>query len=256
MARPSLALIVITRNNGRTLRRCLESADFVDEKILVDNSSTDDTRDIAEAFGARVVITTDFPGFSAQKQRALDLVKSDWILALDADEWILPPLKSEMLAALDNPGPHAGFDMPRLSSFCGRLLRHGDWARDRVVRLCRRSHASYGGGAVHDRIHVEGSTGRLGAPVMHEAVFDLEHALWRMNLYSTMTARERHLRGQAASLPGAMVHGFWTFFRSYVLRAGFLDGAPGFYQALTAGEGSFYRYAKLLEMNRAAGPPK
>jgi hypothetical protein len=89
---------------------------------------------------------------------------------------------------------------------------------------------------------------------MHEAVFDLEHALWRMNLYSSMTARERHLRGQRASLPGALTHGFWTFFKSYILRAGFLDGAPGFYQALTAGEGSFYRYAKLVEMKR--GRPK
>jgi glycosyltransferase involved in cell wall biosynthesis len=251
MARPSLSLIVITRNNGRTLRRCLESVDFVDEKILIDNSSTDDTQAIAAAFGARVVTTTDFPGFSAQKQRALDLVTADWVLALDADEWILPPLKAELLQALDNPEPHAGFDMPRHSSFCGRVLRHGDWARDRVVRLCRRSRASYGRDAVHDRIKVEGSIGHLGQPLMHEAVFDLEHALWRMNLYSSMTAGERHLRGQRASLPGALIHGFWTFFKSYVLRAGFLDGAPGFYQALTAGEGSFYRYAKLLEMNRS-----
>src|SRR6202521_3395889 len=102
MARPSLSLIVITRNNGRTLRRCLESVDFVDEKILIDNSSTDDTQAIAAAFGARVVTTTDFPGFSAQKQRALDLVTADWVLALDADEWILPPLKAELLQALDN----------------------------------------------------------------------------------------------------------------------------------------------------------
>ncbi len=251
MPRPSLSLIIITKNNGRTLRRCLESADFVDEKILVDNSSTDDTLAIAEATGAKITTTTDFPGFSVQKQRALDLVTGEWILALDADEWILPPLKAEMLAALEHPGNLAGFDMPRHSSFCGRLLRHGDWGRDRVVRLCRRSQASYGSGLVHDRIHVEGPVGRLRHPLLHEAVFDLEHALWRMNLYSTMTARERHERGQRISLPGAVGHGLWTFFRSYVMRAGFLDGAPGFYQALTAGEGSFYRYAKLKEMNRS-----
>jgi len=119
MARPSLSLIIITKNNGRTLRRCLDSADFVDEKILIDNASTDDTRDIAKASGARVVTTTDFPGFSAQKQRALDLATTDWILALDADEWIPAPLKAALLEALDNPGPHAGFDMPRHSSFAG-----------------------------------------------------------------------------------------------------------------------------------------
>jgi len=255
MARPSLSLIVITKNNARTLRRCLESADFVDGMVVVDNSSTDETRAIAESFGARVETTTDFPCFSAQKQRALNLVASDWILALDADEWISAGLKTELLAALDNPGSQAAFDMPRLSSFCGRSLKHGEWGRDRVVRLCQRSPASYGADAVHDRIRVEGPIGHLTQPLMHEAVFDLEHALWRMNLYSSMTARERNKRGQKASLPGAMVHGFWTFFRSYVLRGGFRDGAPGFYQALTAGEGSFYRYAKLRELNKGRTLP-
>jgi glycosyltransferase involved in cell wall biosynthesis len=254
MPRPSLGLIVITRNNGRTLSRCLHSADFVDEKILVDNSSTDDTIAIAMAVGAKITITADFPGFSAQKQRALDRVATDWVLALDADEWIPPELKAEMLTALEDPGAHVGFDMPRHSSFCGRTLRHGDWAHDRVVRLCRRSNARYGGGLIHDRMHVDGSIGQFRQPLMHEAVFDLEHALWRMNFYSSMTAQERHDQGRRGSLPGAFAHGFWTFFRSYVLRAGFRDGAPGFYQALTAGEGSFYRYAKLRELGR--GPAK
>ena len=75
-------------------------------------------------------------------------------------------------------------------------------------------------------MHVEGPVAQLASPLLHEAVFDLEHALWRMNFYSTMTAAERHEPGRKGSLPGAVVHGFWTFFRSYVLRAGFRDG-PG-----------------------------
>jgi glycosyltransferase involved in cell wall biosynthesis len=250
MARPSLSLIVITKDNARTLKRCLDSADFVDEKILLDNGSRDETLAIARAAGCRITETPDFPGFSAQKQRALEQATTDWVLALDADEWIEAPLKAEMLAALENPGEAAGFDMPRHSTFCGRLLRHGDWGRDRVLRLVRRTKAGYGGGLVHDRIRLAGRIVPLRSPLLHEAVFDLDQALWRMNYYSTLTARERHKAGRRASLAGAFGHGFWTFFRSYVIRGGFRDGAPGFFQALTAGEGSFYRYAKMVMLER------
>jgi len=255
MARPPLTLIIITKDNARTLKRCLDSADFVDEKILFDNGSSDATLAIAAAAGCRVTQTKDFPGFSAQKQRALAQARTDWVLALDADEWIETPLRAEMLAALEAPGDAAGFDMPRHSSFCGRMLRHGDWARDRVVRLVRRDKASYGGGLVHDRIQVQGRIVALASPLLHEAVFDLEQALWRMNYYSTLTARERHEAGRKGSLAGAVGHGFWTFFRSYVLRGGFRDGPEGFFQAMTAGEGSFYRYAKLMLLNRQGESP-
>jgi len=248
VARPGVSLIVITKDNARTLKRCLESADFAEEKILVDSGSTDATLAIARDAGCRIVETTDFPGFPAQKQRALEKVTTPWVLALDADEWIEAPLRAEMLAALEAPGDAAGFDMPRHSSFCGRFLRHGDWGRDRVVRLVRRDRAHYGGGWIHDRIHVEGRVVALRSPLLHEAVFDLEHALWRMNYYSTKTAEER--TGRRATLAGALGHGFWTFFRSYVLRGGFRDGPEGFFQAATAGEGSFWRYAKLVLLNR------
>ncbi len=249
-SRPSLSLIVITKDNARTLRRCLESADFVDERILIDNGSRDGTLAIAKEAGCRITVTEDFPGFSAQKQRALEQATGEWVLALDADEWIEAPLKAEMLAALSDPGDAAGFDMPRHSSFCGRFLRHGDWGRDRVVRLVRRSRAHYDDALVHDRIHVEGRIARLRNPLLHEAVFDLDHALWRMNLYSTMTALERHRAGRRTSLPAAFGHGLWMFFRNYVLRGGFRDGPEGLFQALTAGEGSFWRYAKLSLLNR------
>jgi glycosyltransferase involved in cell wall biosynthesis len=248
--RPRLSLIVITKDNARTLGRCLKSADFVDEKILFDNLSRDETVAIAEAAGCRVTVTEDFPGFSAQKQRALECATGEWVLALDADEWIEAPLKAEILAALANPGEAAGFDMPRLSSFCGRFLRHGDWGRDRVLRLVRRERARYGNAYIHDRIQVDGVIRPLNSPVLHEAIFDLEHALWRMNYYSTQTARERHDAGRRASILSAIGHGLWMFLRNYVVYGGFRDGREGFFQALTAAEGSFYRYAKLTQLNR------
>lgn len=250
MARPSLALLVITGNAGATLARCLNSGKFADEIVVLDSGSTDDTVAIAKAAGAQVSITPDFPGYAAQKQRALELARSDWIMAIDADEWIEPPLAEEILATIANPGGNNGFNIPRWSTFCGRRLRHGDWGSDSVLRLYRREAARYSGDQVHERIIVPEPIGWLKQPLMHEAVARLDQALIKMNRYSTLAAAERFKQGKSASLASAFGHGFWTFFRSFVLRLGFLDGAPGFYQALTAGEGSFYRYAKLRELHR------
>lgn len=252
MARPSLTLLVITGNAAATLARCLNSGRFADEIVVVDSSSTDDTVAIAEEAGARVSITPDFPGYAAQKRRALELATTEWIISLDADEWIEPPLAEEILATIANPGSNNGFNIPRWSTFCGRQLRHGDWGADSVLRLYRRESARYSGDQVHERILVPGLIGWLKQPLMHEAVASLDQALIKMNRYSTLAAAERFKEGKNASLASAFVHGFWTFFRSFVLRLGFLDGVPGFYQALTAGEGSFYRYAKLRELNRAS----
>jgi glycosyltransferase involved in cell wall biosynthesis len=255
MTRPTLTLLLITGNAGATLARCLESGRFADEIVVLDCGSTDDTLAIAKAAGARISTTPDFPGYAAQKQRALELAGCDWVMAIDGDEWIEPPLAREILATIENPGAHAAFHIPRWSSFCGRRLRHGDWGADSVIRLYRRAGSRYSGDRVHDRIIVEGPIGWLKNPLMHEAIVELHQALEKMNRYSSLTADERFLRGERTSLASAMVHGFWTFFRSFILRAGFLDGAPGFYQALTAGEGSFYRYAKLREMNRTRPRP-
>ncbi len=250
MTRPSLTLLVITGNAGATLARCLGSGKFADEIVVLDSGSTDDTVAIAKAAGARVSITPDFPGYAAQKQRALELARTEWIISLDADEWIEPPLAEEILATVANPGSNNGFNIPRWSTFCGQWLRHGDWGSDSVLRLYRREGARYSGDQVHERIMVPGPIGWLKQPLMHEAIAVLDQALVKMNRYSTLAADERFKQGKTASLGGAFLHGFWTFFRSFVLRRGFLDGAPGFYQALTAGEGSFYRYAKLRELSR------
>ena len=255
MARPTLTLLLITGNAGATLARCLESGRFADEIVVLDSSSTDNTVEIARAAGARVSSTPDFPGYAAQKQRALELARCDWVMAIDSDEWIEPPLRDEILATIANPGNCDAFRIPRWSSFCGRRLRHGDWGADSVLRLYRREGAHYSGDRVHDRIIVPGATGWLKQPLLHEAIAVIDQALEKMNRYSTLTADERFVRGERASLGGAIWHGFWTFFRSFVLRGGFLDGAPGLYQALTAGEGSFYRYAKLREMNRTRQRP-
>ncbi len=242
----TLSVVIITRNEQAAIRRCLESAACAGEIVVLDAGSTDETARIARECGAQVHVSSDWQGFGPQKNRALDLVTGDWVLSLDADEWISPELRTEIERVLAAPGGHAAFRMPRLSSYCGRFMRHSGWWPDHVTRLFRRGQARFSDDMVHERLIVNGTVGTLHEPLLHEAIRDLGDALVKMNAYSTAGAMMQLERGKTASLPGAVWHGAWTFFRTYVLRAGFLDGREGFMLAVSNAEGAYYRYLKLL----------
>ncbi len=241
-----LSAILITKNAGATLRRCLESVAWADEIIVVDSGSSDDTHDICRALGVKLTVAADWPGFGPQKNRALALATGDWVLSIDADEWVSPPLHDEIAAVLRVDTAANAYALPRRSSFCGRYMRHSGWWPDHVVRLFRRGNARFSDDRTHERLLVDGSVRKLRQPLMHEAITNLDQMIAKMNLYSTAGARTLHERGRRASLGTALLHGGWTFFRTYVLRAGFLDGREGFMLAVANAEGAYYRYLKLM----------
>jgi glycosyltransferase involved in cell wall biosynthesis len=242
----TLTVAVITRNEASVITRCLESVAWADEIIVLDSGSTDDTAQLARSLKAQVTTTTDWPGYGAQKNRALELATGDWVLSLDADEWVTPELRGELERAMRESGQQVAFTLPRLSSYCGRSMRHSGWWPDHVTRLFRRGAAHFSADLVHERLIVDGAVGRLQAPLMHEAIVDLEDALNKMNAYSTAGAMMRLERGHSGSLTAAIVHGVWTFVRTYVLRRGFLDGREGFMLAVSNAEGAYYRYLKAM----------
>ncbi len=241
-----LSVIVITRNAEPTIRRCLGSVAWADEVVIVDSGSSDRTLEICRSLGAKVHQTPDWPGHGPQKNRALDRASGTWVLALDSDEWITPEVRSEIEHAMTAPGGKVAFTFPRRSSFCGRFMRHSGWWPDRVTRLFRRDAARFSEDHTHDRLIVNGATGRLRPPIMHEAITDLDQMLAKMNLYSTASAHAFRRDGRRATLATALLHGGWAFFRTYFLRLGFLDGREGFMLAVANAEGSYYRYLKLM----------
>lgn len=243
-----VSAIIITKNAGAMIRRCIESVSWADETIVVDSGSTDDTAEICRAMGVNFSVTADFPGFGPQKNRALDLATGDWVVSIDADEWITPELRDEMRAAMTKPTA-AAYAVPRRSSFCGRYMKHSGWWPDHVVRLFRRDAARFSDDRAHERLLVDGVTRKLKQPLMHEAISTMDQMLGKMNLYSTASARMLHERGRKASLATAVFHGAWAFFRTYILRLGFLDGREGFILAVANAEGSYYRYIKLMLEN-------
>ena len=242
----TLSVIVIARNEAAVLARGLTSVRWADEIIVMDAASTDGTPDIARKLNAKVTTTVDWPGFGAQKNRALDLATGDWVLSLDADEWITPELRAEIERTLAAPGDNVAYKIPRLSSYCGRFMRHSGWWPDYVTRLFRRGAARFSDDLVHERLIVEGAVGTLRESLLHEAIVDLADALEKMNSYSTAGATMQFERGKTASLTSAVAHGAWTFVRTYILRGGFLDGRAGFMLAVSNAEGAYYRYLKLM----------
>lgn len=242
----TLSVIVIVRDNEAMIRRCLESVAWADEIVVVDGGSTDRTLDICREFTSKVYQPADWPGHGPQKNRALDFSSGDWVFSLDSDEWITPEVRAEIEAAIAAPGNKAAFMLPRRSSFCGRFMRHSGWWPDYVRRLFRRGMARFSDDRGHDRLIVNGAVGRLSRPIHHETVTSLDQLIDKMNTYSAMTAGNLHQHGRGASIFTALFHGGWAFFRTYFLRAGFLDGREGVMLAIANAENSYYRYAKLM----------
>lgn len=241
-----VSAIIITKNAEPTLRRCLESVRWADEIVVVDSGSTDRTLEICRELGATLHQTPDWPGHGPQKNRALERATGDWIVALDSDEWLTPELRAEVGRAMTDPRGKVAFAIPRRSSYCGRFMRHSGWWPDYVVRLFRRDSARFSEDHTHDRLIVNGATGKLRAPIMHEAITDLDQMLVKMNMYSSSAAQMKLREGRKATLFTALFHGSWAFFRTYFLRLGFLDGREGFMLAVANAEGSYYRYLKLM----------
>jgi len=246
--RPKLSVAVITRDEEPSIRACLESVSWADEIVVLDSGSTDATVEICRSLGAIVEIT-DWRGFGVQKNRAIERCRNEWILSLDADERVTTTLRTEIELGLAAPGNNVAFRIPRLSSYCGRQMRHGGWWPDYVARLFRRSHARFSDDLVHERLVADGAIGTLTQPLAHEAFVSLEEVLDKMNRYSSAGAQRLLAAGANGSVTRAVGHGLWAFVRTYLLRAGFLDGREGFMLAVSNAEGTYYRYLKLMLLN-------
>src|SRR5574340_373531 len=217
-----LSIILITKNEAANIRACLESVAWADEIIVVDSGSTDDTVAICKELGATVHVH-DWPGFGVQKNRALGYAAKDWVLSLDADERVTPELRAEIESVLETVRSD-GYEIPRLSSFCGRFMRHSGWHPDFVLRLFRRDKGRFSDALVHESVQLQGSIARLRQPLLHYSYRDFEDVLFKLNSYSSAASAMLQRKGKKGSLLQAIGHGLWAFIRTYFLRAGFLDG--------------------------------
>lgn len=204
---------------------------------------------MAQRMGAKVYSRHDWMGFGAQKNRALDLATGDWVISLDADERISDESKVEILRVIDSPTANA-YLLPRSSSYCGTFLRYSGWWPDHLIRLWRRGYARFSDDLVHEKVLTSGTVKKLQHPIIHYCHASHEEIIDKFNRYSSDNALQAFQRGKRATILDAMFHGCWGFFKTYFLQFGLLDGSAGLMYAISRAEASYYKYVKLIYLQR------
>lgn len=220
-----LSVAIVAKDEADRLPDAIRSARFADEIVVLDSGSADDTAALAVSLGARVV-HTDWPGFIAQKNRALEHVRHDWVLAIDADERVSPALADSIRAALQRPRA-SGYQMRRLTWWEGQPVRHGTFSRDWQTRLFRRDAARWVGREPHDRAQVEGPVARLEGELHHHPYRDLGEHLATIDRYAALGAAALHAEGRRAHTWDLLIRPPWHLLRALIWRLGLLDGARG-----------------------------
>ena len=247
---PPLSACIVAMNEADRIGDCIASLDFCDEILVVDSHSSDETREVAAAAGARVV-ERDWPGHVAQKEFAIREARHDWVLCIDADERVSPALRDQ-ITALQSAGfpEHAGWRCPRRSYYLGAWIEHG-WTPDWQLRLFDRQRGRWAGSDPHDRVDLDGSRGDLNPPLLHHPYRSLGEHLVTIDRYTTTMAEGLHARGRRAHLWQLFTRPMGRFLRFYLLKRGFLMGGRGLLLALLAAHYVGLKYAKLWMLQRS-----
>lgn len=252
MHKASLSVILITKNEEENLEKCLESVKWADELVVYDSGSTDGTLEIAKKFTEKVFVDTDWQGFGRQRQKAQDKATCQWVLMVDADERLSPDLQNEICEVLKKNNRSSVYAIPRLSWFLGRFIRHSGWYPDYVLRFYPRDRARYNSALVHENLEFgpEMQVVYLSESLCHYTFRDLEHWTIKTAAYAKAWADQRESRGEECGLMGGPTHAIGYFFKTYLLRRGFLDGPQGFLLAVLGAHSKFLKYADLWSRRR------
>ncbi|NLP41419.1 MAG: glycosyltransferase family 2 protein [Veillonellaceae bacterium] len=244
-----LTIIILTYNEQRHIKECIESAKFANEILVVDSGSSDDTVRIAQDNGARVISHPITDGFAAQRNFALKQANTEWVMFLDADERITPKLAGEIIQAVKSDSVLA-YEIPRRNIAFGHWLRYGGWYPDYCLRLYPRTEVVYDG-IVHEKAIVNIAKQKLKYPLDHYTYDDWDRYFIKFNSYTTLMASQLYEKGKRANILSIVFRPIWAFFRTYILKLGFLDGKMGFIMAAFHYFYTMAKYVKLYYMQRS-----
>jgi hypothetical protein len=251
----ALSIAIICRNNEATIGRTLESvAGLAPEIVAVDSGSTDGTIALLERHGARV-IRTDWRGYVATKQLALDACTREWALCLDSDESLLPELRTaiERALATDHPGTD-GYLVNRKVFYRGRPLNHA-WQPERRLRLVRRGRARWTGLDPHDRLELlEGATALLAGDLRHDSISTFPDFLAKQALHARTMAQSLRREGHTGSLLRLIASPPGAFLKQLLIKQAWRDGWPGWLAAASTAAATLMKHAALVELTRDDPP--
>ncbi len=254
-----ISLVIIALNEESGIARCIESAKWVDEVIVVDSGSVDQTQNIARALGAHVVVEK-WRGYHQQKVFATGLARNDWILSLDADEALSPELSISLEQMCRNPqlfdfSKNDGIEFSRKSFHLGRWITHGGWFPDWQLRLFNRTRVMWSATSVHERIESQNKI-RLEKPILHWPFAHLTEQVATNNNYSSLGADNLFNKNENFSVLKLIIKPISKFLETYVIKMGFRDGMAGYIISIGAAYSIFLKYAKLWEKQKVPAPRK
>jgi glycosyltransferase involved in cell wall biosynthesis len=248
--RPSLAVVLITRDAAHLLPRTLGAVSFADSILVVDSGSTDGTREVAEKLGARVILQKDWKGFGAQKSYALSLAEGDWILMLDADEVVDPELASEIRRVTSTRSDVSGYSLRRVNFFGPDRIRFGHSRPAYIDRLFQKARGRISEHRVHERVVIQGPVERLNGELHHYTTESIAHRIRKNEEYAAAAAEDWFRAGKRASLLQLLLVAPLSLARDLILKGGILEGKTGVVLATLGAFYSFSKHAKLWELER------
>lgn len=244
-----VSVVLIARNEAGLLAECLESVTWADEIILLDSGSEDETLDVARRFGAKVFTHTDWPGFGKQRQLAQSHACGDYILMIDADERVSPELRQSIENVMNHPQENTVYSLGRSNLFLGKFMRHSGWYPDRVNRLYP-AHLRYNDDLVHESLETKGAhIVPLRGDLLHLTCRDFFSFQRKQLSYAEAWATQRHQQGRRCSFFSVLSHTLGAFVKTWILRAGFLDGKQGLILAGVNAQYTFNKYAALWALS-------
>lgn len=243
-----ISVTILTKNNQKYLSQVLSALKSFDEVVVYDTGSTDETISIAKQYPNVTVFEAPFIGFGPTHNLASATAKHDWILSIDSDEVVTQEMSQEILSLqLD---PNCVYSFPRNNYFNGKFIRWCGWYPDRQIRLYNRTKTRFTDAQVHEAIISNGMKHvPLNKPMIHYSYESLSDFLSKMQTYSTLFAVQN--KGKKSSSPiKAILHAWFAFFKSYILKRGFLGGYEGFVISSYNAHTAFYKYLKLYEANQ------
>ncbi len=240
-----ISAVVLTKNEEKNIKECLETLQWCDEIIVVDDNSEDKTVEIAKKMRAKVFIRSLGRDFSNQRNFGLEKAKGDWVLFVDADERVSLELQKEIESVLKNgKSTVSGYLLKREDRIWGQSLKYGETAGIRLIRLGKKGKGKWEK-PVHETWNIKGEVGELKSPLFHFPHPTITEFLEEINFYSTLRARQLYQENRKTNLFEILAYPTGKFLKNYLLKLGFLDGMPGFVVALLMSFHSFLVRAKL-----------
>lgn len=243
----ALSVAIATYNEEKNIRECLGSVKWAEEIVVFDESSTDQTVAIAKKYTSKVFAVKHDPMFHKTKQLAIDRCTKDWVLQLDADERITPPLMEEIKRAIERPEGMEAFQMPRRNFIFGRWIEHSGWYPDYQIKLFRRGKGHYPCQTVHEVITVEGEIGKLEAALVHSHYTSVSQFIERLNRYTTNDAKYLLAKGEKVDWTDAIKLPVDEFVKRFFFWEGYKDGVHGLVLALLQAFSRLVVFAKVWE---------